>query len=168
MSLTIERAAIPTFTRSLKALSGILSKGAAYAATKGIDPSVLVNARLSDDMHPLKRQVQMVTDSVRRVLCQLGEQAVPAVADTEESFSELQARVQSTLDFIEAFDKSSLVGAEDRVITLPIGDAGLDLDGTVFLMSFGIPNFYFHMATAYNILRHNGIEVGKMDFLGAP
>lgn len=168
MSLTIERAAIPTFTRSLKALSGILSKGATYAEAKGIDPEVLVNARLSADMHPLKRQVQMATDSVRRVLCQLGGQEVPSVADTEENFTQLQARVQSTLDFIEAFDKSSLAGAEDRIITLPIGDAGLDLDGTVFLMSFGIPNFYFHMAAAYNIFRHNGVDVGKMDFLGAP
>ncbi len=168
MSLTVERTAIPTFVRSLKALQGILSKGAAYAEAKDIDASVLVNSRLSADMHPLKRQVQMVSDTVRRVLCQLGGQDVPSVEDSEETFAELQTRVQATLDFIAAFDKSSLAGSEDRTITLPIGDAGLDLDGTTFLMSFGIPNFYFHMAAAYNILRHNGVDVGKMDFLGAP
>lgn len=168
MSITIETITIPTFIRTLNALSGILEKGAAYAEAKGIDPSVLVNARLYADMHPLKRQIQIVTDTTRRILCQLAGQDIPAVEDTEETFTELQARIKSTLEFIETFDASSLQGAEDKTITLPFGENGLDLDGVTFTMGFGIPNLYFHAATAYNILRHNGVEVGKMDFLGRP
>jgi hypothetical protein len=168
MTLTIESILVPNLTRTLKALSNILQKGADYAQAKGIDPVVLVNARLIADMHPLKRQVQMVTDTVRRVISQSGEQEVPSVEDTEETFAELQARIQSTIEFIEAFDKTKLAGAEERSIHLPIGDAGIDLSGTEFVMAMAIPNIYFHAATAYNILRQNGVDVGKMDFLGAP
>lgn len=167
MSLTIARSTLPTLTLSLKALNNILQKGDTYAQAKGIAPGVLENARLTADMHPLKRQVQMVSDTVRRILCQLAGQEVPSVEDTEETFAQLQQRVQSTLDFISAFDASSLDGSEDKTITLPFGEDGMQLDGTTFLMSFGLPNFYFHMATAYNILRENGVEVGKMDFLSA-
>jgi uncharacterized protein len=168
MSLSIEKIVVPALTRTLGAMSGILKKGEDHAQQKGFDPLILVNARLSPDMHPLKRQVQMTTDTARRVLCQLGEMDIPSVADTEETFAELQARVQSTLDFVEAFDKSKLKGAEDRIVTLPIGENGLDLDAMSFLMGFALPNFYFHAAATYNILRHNGVAVGKMDFLGAP
>lgn len=168
MSLTVEKITIPNFIRTLNALSGILEKGAAYAEAKGIDPAVLVNARLAADMHPLKRQVQMVTDTTRRILCQLADQEVPAVDDTEETFTDLQARIKSTIEFVETFDASNLQGAEDKTITLPMGENGLDLDGVTFTMGFGIPNLYFHVATAYNILRHNGVEIGKMDFLGNP
>ena len=166
--MNIESITIPTFIRTLKALSGILEKGAAYAEAKGIDPSVLVNARLSADMHPLKRQVQMVTDTTRRILCELGAQEASTAEDTEETFEELQARIKSTIEFIENFDSSNFEGVQDRIITLPMGKNGLDLDATTFTMGFGIPNLYFHATTAYNILRHNGVEVGKMDFLGSP
>ena len=168
MALTVESILIPNLTRTLNALHQILQKGADHAAAKGIDPSVLVNARLIADMHPLKRQIQMVTDTVRRVLSQSAEQEVPSVEDTEETFAELQTRIQSTIAFIEAFDASKLVGAEDRSVHLPLGDAGIDLSGTDFVMAMAIPNIYFHAATAYNILRQNGVDVGKMDFLGAP
>ncbi|MDA7726969.1 DUF1993 domain-containing protein [Pseudomonadales bacterium] len=168
MPLTIEDVVVPNLTRTLKALSHILQKGADYAESKGMDPAVLVNSRLIADMHPLKRQVQMVTDTVRRVVCQLGEQEVPSVEDTEESFAELQARIQSTIEFVEAFDKSKLVDAESRSIHLALGDSGIDLSGRDFVMGMAIPNIYFHAATAYNILRQNGVDVGKMDFLGAP
>ena len=142
------------------------AKGAAFAEEKGIDPSVLVNSRLSADMHPLKRQVQMVTDTARRVVCQLGGLEVPAVDDTEETFDQLIARVESTLGFIAGFDSVTLKDSEDKVISLPFGENGLDLDGCTFLMAVGMPNLYFHAATTYNILRHNGVPVGKMDFLG--
>ncbi len=168
MSLTIERIILPTFTRTLNTLSGMLKKGEAYAEARGIDPAVLVNARLAADMHPLKRQIQMVTDTVRRVLCQLAGQEVPSVADTEETFAELHTRIESTLKFINDFDTTALVDSEDKTITLPLGENGLDLDGATFAMGFGIPNLYFHAATTYNILRHNGVELGKMDFLGQP
>ena len=110
----------------------------------------------------------MVTDTVRRVLCQLAEQDVIAVEDTEETFAELQTRIDSTLAFIDAFDSGALAGSEDKTITLPLGDNGLELDGATFLMGFAMPNFYFHAATAYNILRMRGVDVGKMDFLGRP
>lgn len=167
MSLTIARSTIPTLTLSLKALNNILQKGEAYAQAKNIAPGVLENSRLTADMHPLKRQVQMVSDTVRRILCQLAEQPVPSVEDNEETFAQLQHRIQATLDFINEFDSAGLEGSEDKTITLPFGENGMQLDGTTFLMSFGLPNFYFHMATAYNILRENGVDVGKMDFLSA-
>lgn len=166
MSLTIERIAVPTMKRTLNALKGLLVKGEAFATSKGIDPVDILNARIVDDMHPLTRQIQMVTDTTRRALCQLGEQEVTSVEDTEETFAELQSRIDSTLAFIDAFDANLLTGSEDRTITLPLGDNGLELDGTTFLMGFALPNFYFHAATAYNILRKQGVDVGKMDFLG--
>lgn len=168
MSLTVDRIAVPTMKRTLKSLKGILQKGEDFAVANKIDPSEFVNASLIDGMHPLKRQIQMVTDTVRRALCQLAGQDIPAVEDTEETFAALQTRIDSTLAFIEAFDTSVLVGTEDNTITLPFGENGLDLDGTTFLMSFVLPNFYFHAATAYNILRKQGVDVGKMDFLGQP
>ena len=166
MSLTVDRIAVPTMIRTLNALKGILEKGEAFAAASGIEPADIVNARLIDDMHPLKRQIQMVTDTVRRVLCQLAEQEVASVEDTEETFAELQLRIDSTLAFIDAFDTSTLAGSEDKTITLPFGEDGIELDGVTFLMSFAMPNFYFHAATAYNILRKQGVDLGKMDFLG--
>ncbi|MBL4681319.1 MAG: DUF1993 domain-containing protein [Pseudomonadales bacterium] len=168
MSLSIDQVAIPTFTRSLTALQSILNKGADFAKEKNIEAENLVNARLIVDMHPLKRQVQMVTDTARRALCQLAGQEVPVATDNEETFEALQKRVADTLAFVAEFDASSLQGTEGKVITLPFGENGLDLDGCTFLMSFAIPNFYFHMAACYNILRSNGVAVGKMDFLGAP
>ncbi|MFT7688820.1 MAG: hypothetical protein ACI9FB_004185 [Candidatus Azotimanducaceae bacterium] len=168
MSLTVDRIAVPNMIRTLNALKGILQKGEDFAVANNIEPSVVLNASLIDDMHPLKRQIQMVTDTVRRVLCQLAEQETTSVEDTEETFAELQTRIDSTLQFIEAFDKTMLTGSEDKIITLPIGDNGLELDGTTFLMGFALPNFYFHAATAYNILRKQGVDLGKMDFLGRP
>jgi len=168
MTLKIEEILTPNLVRTLKALDKILQKGADYAEKKGIEPAVLLNSRIIADMHPLKRQIQMVTDTVRRVFSELGGQETPSVEDTEETFSELQARIRSTIEFVEAFDKSTLVDSEKRAIHLPIGDAGIDLTGTEFVMAMAIPNIYFHAATAYNILRQNGVEVGKMDFLGAP
>jgi hypothetical protein len=168
MSLTVDRIAIPTMIRTLNALKGLLEKGEAFAVAKGMQPADILNASLIDDMHPLKRQIQMVTDTVRRVLCQLAEQDVIAVEDTEETFAELQTRIDSTLAFIDAFDSGALAGSEDKTITLPLGDNGLELDGATFLMGFAMPNFYFHAATAYNILRMRGVDVGKMDFLGRP
>ncbi|MDG1441852.1 MAG: DUF1993 domain-containing protein [Pseudomonadales bacterium] len=168
MSLTVDRIVIPTMIRTLNALKGLLEKGEAFAVAKGMQPADILNASLIDDMHPLKRQIQMVTDTVRRVLCQLAEQDVIAVEDTEETFAELQTRIDSTLAFIDAFDSGALAGSEDKTITLPLGDNGLELDGATFLMGFAMPNFYFHAATAYNILRMRGVDVGKMDFLGRP
>ena len=168
MSLTVDRIVIPTMIRTLNALKGLLEKGEAFAVAKGMQPADILNASLIDDMHPLKRQIQMVTDTVRPVLCQLAEQDVIAVEDTEETFAELQTRIDSTLAFIDAFDSGALAGSEDKTITLPLGDNGLELDGATFLMGFAMPNFYFHAATAYNILRMRGVDVGKMDFLGRP
>jgi hypothetical protein len=168
MSLSVDRIAVPTMIRTLNALKGILQKGEDFARSNNIEPSEVLNASLIDGMHPLTRQIQMVTDTVRRVLCQLAEQDITSVKDTEETFAELQARLDSTLAFIEVFDKTTLTGSEDKTITLPIGENGLELDGVTFLMGFALPNFYFHAATAYNILRKQGVDVGKMDFLGRP
>jgi hypothetical protein len=160
--------AVPTFTRSLTSLRNILVKGEAHAEAKGIDPAVLVNGRLAPDMFPLKRQVQITTDSARRGCGNLTGKEVPVIEDTEETFAELIARVDAALAYIGDFTESDFAGAEEKVIELPLASGTLKLDGTTFLMSFAMANFSFHLTPAYNILRHNGVELGKMDYLGAP
>ena len=160
--------AVPTFTRSLKSLRAILEKGAAHAEANGIDPDVLVNGRLFPNMFPLKRQVQIATDSARRGCGQLTKTEVPVIEDTEETFAELIARVDKALQYVSEFKEADFAGAEDVVVELPLSTGSIKLDGTTFLMSFAMANFSFHTVTAYNILRHNGVELGKMDYLGAP
>tara|TARA_R110002072_G_scaffold5527_10_gene35437 strand:- start:9260 stop:9760 length:501 start_codon:yes stop_codon:yes gene_type:complete len=158
--------AVPTFTRSLTSLRNILTKAAAHAEDKGIDPSVLLNGRLAPDMFPLKRQVQIASDSARRGCGQLTGKEVPVVEDTEETFAELIARVEGAIEYVSQFKEADFEGAEAKVIELPLASGPLKLDGSTFLMSFAFANFSFHLTTAYNILRHNGVALGKMDYLG--
>lgn len=160
--------AVPTFTRSLTSLRSILAKAEAHAEATGIDPSVFVNGRLAPDMFPLKRQVQIAVDSARRGCGNLTGADVPVIEDTEETFAELIARVDKALHYISEFKEADFKGAEEKVIELPLSTGSIKLDGTTFLMSFAFANFSFHFTTAYNILRHNGVVLGKMDYLGAP
>ena len=167
MSFNIYQASVPAFLQTLSALSGILTKAAAYAETKKIDPSVLINARLAPDMFALARQIQIATDHAKGAPGRLAGVELPSFPDTETTFAELQARIAKTVDFVKSLKPAQFEGADTREITLKVGGQEMKFTGAVYLSNFAFPNFYFHATTAYNILRHNGVDVGKRDFLGA-
>jgi hypothetical protein len=157
---------IPDFIRTLNALNGLLEKGAASAQARKIDPLVLTNARLAPDMFPLTKQVQIACDASKLGFARLCGIEAPKFADTETTFEELQARIAKTIDFLHTVTAESLAGAEDKVVSFPAGpERVLKLKGRDFLYQWVMPNLYFHTTTAYNILRHNGVDVGKMDYL---
>ena len=159
-------ASIPNFTRTLTALSGILDKGAASAQTRKIDPLVFTRARLSPDMFALTRQVQIACDGAKNGFSRLAGIDAPKFDDTETTFEELQARIAKTVDFLNAMTADSLKGSEEKVVTFPAGpERTLKMKGDAYLNQWMLPNLYFHVVTAYNILRHNGVDVGKMDYL---
>jgi hypothetical protein len=158
-------ASVPAFVNMLKALSAILDKAARYAETKKIDPAVLVNDRLAPDMFPLSRQIQIATDGVKGGAARLAGVEPPSYPDTETSIEELKARIDKTVAFLQSIDKSKFDGAEDKTLTMKIGPNELTFPAKVYLFEFVIPNFYFHATTTYAILRHNGVEMGKQDFL---
>jgi hypothetical protein len=166
MPVSMHQASAPLFLRQLKALSAILTTAEQFAEAKKIDPSVLINARLAPDMHPLSRQVQIASDGVKGGVARLAGMEPPSYPDTETTFAELQARIANTIAFIESVPAEKLDGSEDRTITLKLGPNEFSFPGLTYLSHFVIPNFYFHVTTAYNILRHNGVEIGKRDFLG--
>lgn len=166
MSLSMYQASIPVFIRMLGNLSEILKKAETYAEAKKIDPSVLVQARLAPDMFPLARQIQIATDGVKGCAARLSGTEIPSYADTESTFGELQARIQKTVDFLKTFKPAQIDGTEEKAIHLKVGKRELDFSGQVYLLHFVIPNLYFHIATAYGILRHNGLDIGKIDYLG--
>lgn len=168
MSLSMYTASIPTFIRGLTNLSAILEKAAAYAETKKIDPSVLINARLAPDMLPLARQVQIATDMVKGGAGRLAGTEIPSYADTETTFLELQERIAKTITHLNTFNATQIDGTEEKNVTLKVGGHELQFTGQIYLLSFVIPNFYFHLTTAYAILRHNGLSIGKLDYLGKP
>ncbi len=159
---------VPTFKRTLTSLDAILAKAEAHAEEQGIDPQVLVNARLAPNMFPLSRQIQIASDSARRGAGLLAQVEVPSIEDTESTFGELRARIAQTIEFLDSLKKKQFKGAKKRTVELALGDTTLKLPATSFLMGFAMSNFSFHVVTAYNILRHNGVDIGKMDYLGAP
>jgi hypothetical protein len=168
MSLTMFQAAVPPLARSLGNLAGILRKGAAHAEARGIEPGVLLQARLYPDMFPLVRQVQIATDIARRGVARLAGSEAPAMEDNETGFDELVARIEKTLAYLDTLNPEQIDGSETRSIELPMRSETLHFDGQTFLLLFVLPNVYFHVTTAYAILRHNGVELGKRDFLGEP
>lgn len=167
MSLSMYQASIPAFVRMLNNLSAILDKAAAHAEAKKIDPSVFVNARLAPDMFPLARQVQIATDGVKGCAARLAGLEVPSYADIETTFPELKARIAKTVAFLQSVPAAQIDGSEARKIALKVGGRDMNFLGQPYLLDFVIPNFYFHVTTAYAILRHNGVEIGKTDFLGS-
>jgi hypothetical protein len=167
MSLSMYQASIPVFIRVLGNLSEILDKAAAYAAAKKIDPAVLINARLAPDMLALAHQVQIATDGVKGCAARLAGIAIPSFADTETTFPELQARIAKTVDFLNSVRAEQIDGSETRQITIKLRGKDTVFDGQAYLLTYVNPNFYFHVTTAYDILRHNGLEIGKMDYLGS-
>ena len=168
MSLSMYESSIPVLIRNLNNLSAYLAKGADYASEKEIDDAVLVNARLFPNMFDLAHQIQIACDVSKGAAARLSGIEAPKFEDNEASFEELQTRISNTIKFLESVPADQIDGTEEKEITLPAGDKEFKFSGRDFLQTFVLPNVYFHAVTAYNILRHNGVEIGKMDFLGAP
>ena len=168
MTSAIYTASIPVFKQMLGGLSEVLSKAQAHAETKKIDPNALLQARLFPDMFPLLRQVQVATDFAKSVAARLAGVEVPKLQDNEQSFADLQARIATVLAFIEGLDPAQFDEAATREI---VSQAGTPKEkrftGQSYLLNYGLPHFFFHTTTAYSILRHNGVDVGKKDYIGA-
>ena len=166
MSNSMYVAAVPPITRSLSNLRAILEKAAAYAEAKKIDPAVLINARLYPDMFPLSRQVQIASDVAKGAVSRLAGLEPPKYEDNESTFPELLARLDKTIALLASCKPEQLDGSEDKTIVLPMHDKTVTFTGASYLHDFVLPNVYFHVTTVYAILRHNGVEIGKKDFLG--
>lgn len=168
MSLTMYQASVPVFLRMLRNLDGLLDKAATHCQARKIDPDVLTATRLFPDMFAMSRQVQLATDFAKGAGARLSGGEVPKYEDVEKTIPELKARIAKTVAFLEQLDASRFTGAEDREIVLTTGGQPRTFKGDAYLLNFVLPNFYFHVTTAYNILRHCGVEVGKRDFNGPP
>jgi hypothetical protein len=158
---------VPQFAKMLGNLDAILAKAQAHAAAKKIEPGVLLGARLFPDMFTCMRQVQIACDHAKGAVGRLAGVDLPKYEDNEQSFDDLRARVAKTLAFVQTFTAAQIDGSEERDIAFRIGGHDLAFKGEAYLIGFALPNFYFHVTTAYAILRHNGVEVGKSDFVGA-
>ena len=158
---------VPAFMQILGGLSGILTKAQAHCQAKNIQPEVLLGARLYPDMLPLTRQIQLVCDFAGKSCARLTQNDVPSTPDTEKTFDELGQRLATTINYLKAFKPAQFDGAEGREVSFPAGPNNtMTLKGQQFLSNFALPNFYFHATIAHGILRHNGLEIGKRDFLG--
>ena len=161
------QASVPAFLQMLNALSAVLDKGVAYARSRGMDPATLAQARLAPDMLPLAAQVQIATDHAKGATARLAGREAPKFEDNETSFEDLKARIAKTVAFVEGVPENEMDGSEDRTISLTIAGNPMTFTGRVYLFQFAVPNFYFHVTTAYDILRQNGVPIGKRDFMGA-
>jgi uncharacterized protein len=167
MSLSMYQASAPVFDKMLANLAGILAKAATWAETRRIEPAVLLTARLAPDMFTLTRQVQVACDFAKGCCARLAGSDPPAFEDTETSFPELQARIARTRQFVSTFKAVQIDGTEERDIRFKGGRGVMEFKGQAYLTGFVLPNFYFHTAMAYAILRHNGLELAKGDFIGS-
>ena len=166
MTLTIHQASVPVFVQGLKGLKGVLTKAGAHVETRKLDPDALLKARLFPDMFPLLRQVQIATDFAKGCAARLAGEEVPAWDDAETGFADLIARVDRAIAYVEGLDPAKFAGAEDRDITLVRRGETSVVKGLAYLQAQAQPNFFFHLTTAYAILRKNGVEIGKKDYLG--
>jgi hypothetical protein len=166
MQISMYQASVPVFIRMLTNLVAILEKAAAHAEARKIDPSVLLSDRLFPDMFPLVRQVQIAADMAKAGPARLAGLQPPSFEDTEKSFPELIERVRRTVAFLETLKPEQIDGSEGRTVTWPTRGTTRTLPGLQYLLNHVAPNVYFHITTTYNILRHNGVELGKQDFLG--
>lgn len=166
MSLSMYQASVPVFVRMLTNLSAILKKGEAYAQAKKIEPAVLISARLYPDMFALTRQVQIASDTAKGCASRLAGQEPPSYPDTEQTFAELYARLDKTIAHLKSLKPAQIDGSEERPIELKMRDRTIHTKGREYLLERALPNLFFHVTTAYAILRHNGVEIGKGDFLG--
>lgn len=166
MSISLYAMSIPPMMHSLRNVRAILEKAVAYAEAKNIDAAILVNARLFPDMYPLVRQIQIATDVAKGAACRLSGRDLPKYEDNERSFAELIARLDKTLALLESITAEQFDGAEDKTIELPRRDRVSRFTGLAYVTDFVLPNVYFHVSMTYAILRHNGLEIGKQDYLG--
>jgi hypothetical protein len=166
MSISMYEASVPVFRQMLDALSAVLDKAEAYAGARKIDPNALLQARLYPDMFPLTRQVQIACDFAKGASARLAGVEVPRYDDNEQSFADLKQRIAKTAAFIDTLPRAAIDGSEERDITLTVAGNSMHFKGQQYLLRYALPNFYFHATTAYGILRHNGLEVGKRDFIG--
>lgn len=157
---------VPVLIHFLKGLSAILKKAEVHCAANKIDPDALLQARLYPDMFTFTRQVQLTTDFAKGMGARLAGLPVPSFADEEKTFAELQARLARTIEFLSALTKEQYADAAARTVTIKIGGQDTTFTGAAYAASYALPNFYFHLTTTYNILRHNGIELGKKDYMG--
>jgi hypothetical protein len=165
MKISMHALSADLFANILDNLDAILAKGEAHAVQKKFDPAVLLSARLAPDMLPLTRQVQIAGDLAKNSLARLAGQEPPRFEDNESTFAQLRARIARTRDFLRSVPAVALEGSETRDIKVPAGERTLEFKGLDFLERWAIPNVFFHVTTAYNILRHNGVELGKRDFI---
>jgi hypothetical protein len=166
MSVSIQLVAVTSITRGLKTLSSLLDKAKAHAEEAGTSPDAYVEMRLFDDMLPLSGQIQRASDTAKGAIARLTGVEAPDMADEEKTLADLQDRVAKTLAYVESVPASAFDGAENREITVPAGTFTLGFTGLEYLLEFVVPNFQFHVVTAYDILRHKGVPLGKRDFLG--
>jgi uncharacterized protein len=166
MKISVHAMSVDLFVNTLGNLAAFLEKGVAYAKQRKFEPAVLLGSRLAPDMFPLTRQVQIACDLAKNSVARLAAQEPPRFPDTEATFEELHARIARTIDYLKSVPASAFEGAETRDIKVPAGERTLEFKGLEFLQGWAIPNVFFHATTAYAILRHNGVEIGKRDFLG--
>jgi uncharacterized protein len=168
MTISMYQASVPRITNMLNNLGAILDKAQAHVDAKKLDAAALTNARLFPDMLAMNRQVHIATDTAKGVVARLAGVEIPAYEDNEISFADLKARVDKTVAFVQSFSPEQIDGTEDKAIVTKRGDKETHYTGMQFLLGHAMPNVYFHVTTAYNILRHNGVEIGKKDYLGQP
>ena len=168
MQISMYQASAPRFVNTLKNLSAILDKAQAHADAKKIDPRVLTAARLYPDMFPMSRQVQSACDTAKGAVARLAGVEIPVHEDTEQTIEELKARIAKTITFIQTIQPAQVDGSEDKEVVLKFRSGEVKFKGMQYLLGHALPNFYFHVTTAYDILRHNGVEVGKRDYIGTP
>jgi len=168
MSISMHSASAPVFARLLGNLNQWLAKAEAHAAARKFDPAVLFSARLAPDMLPLCKQVQIACDSAKFAVARLAGVEAPKFDDTEANLAELRDRVAKTIAYVQSIPAAQIDGSEERDVTVPRRDGSIVLKGEVYLKFWALPNFFFHVTTTYALLRHNGVELGKSDYLGAP
>jgi hypothetical protein len=166
MTIGLYQISVPVYIRQLNSLAGLLQKAVKYCDEHKIDPTALLQYRLFPDMFPLTHQVRFACNHAERGVCRLTGIEPPARENKEATFEDLAARIKTAIAFVKAADANKMVGMEDRDITFPVGEKQMTLKGIDYLFQFSMPNVFFHVATAYNILRHNGVEIGKEDYLG--
>ena len=166
MSLSLYQVSVPPMLRQMKALAAVLDKAVAYADERKIDHGALLHARLYPDMYHFIRQIQAVTDMAKGGAARLANVEVPTMADDESSIADLKARLARTIAFLEALKPAQFEGREDAELQIPLGRETRAMKAIDYFLGFVLPNFYFHSATAYGILRHNGVPIGKRDFIG--
>jgi len=167
MKLSMYQASAPRFAAMLRNVSALLDKAQAHCEARKIDPATMAGMRLIADMFPLARQVQIACDTAKGAVGRLAGTEIPRHEDTEQTLAELKQRIAKTIDFVASIEPQRFEGAEDRTVTLRLAGKDASFTGMQYLLGHALPNFYFHVTTAYNILRSNGVDIGKRDYIGS-